>query len=235
MEEWLLFLRGPVFRLAIVIFLLGLGRELFLAIWGVVSAYRRANDRKLPWKQMLLGALSWLVPVKRLFTSNRKAHGFLSFLMHVGVILVPLFLLDHILLWKNGLGLRWPAIPQYVADTLTLLTILVVVGLIISRAFSRTARPLSKAQDYILLLLIFFIFGSGFIASKPWNPMSYEASMIIHTLSGNILLISAPFTKLAHIAVYPIKMVSVELAWKFPSRAGEQVALTLDGKEVRPI
>jgi hypothetical protein len=45
---------------------------------------------------------------------------------------------------------------------------------------------------------------------------------------------SAPFTLLAHIAVYPIKMFSVELAWKFPSRAGEEVALTLDGKEVRP-
>lgn len=235
MEEWLLFLRGPVFRLAIVIFLLGLGRELFLAIWGVVSAYRRANDRKLPWKEMVRMALSWLVPVKRLFTSNRKAHGFLSFIMHVGVIVVPIFLLDHILLWENGLGVSWPAIPQYVADTLTLLTILMVTGLIISRAFSKTARPLSKAQDYILLLLLFFIFGSGFIASKPWNPISYEGSMIIHTLAGNALLISAPFTKLAHIAVYPIKMISVELAWKFPSRAGEEVALTLDGKEVRPI
>jgi len=234
MEEWLLFLRGPVFRLAIVIFILGLGRELFLAVYGVVSAYRKANDRDLPWKQMITGALSWLIPAKRLFTSNRKAHGFLTFMMHVGVILVPVFLLDHILLWENGLGIRWPAIPQYLADVVTLLTILVVAGLIISRAFSKTARPLSKAQDYLLLILLFFIFGSGFIASKPWNPISYEASMIIHTLAGNALLISAPFTKLAHIAVYPIKMFSVELAWKFPSRAGEEVALTLDGKEVRP-
>ncbi len=235
MEEWLLFLRGPVFRLAIVIFLLGLGRELFLAIWGSISAYRRANDTNLPWTQMLRQTISWLIPAKRLFTSQRKVHGFLTFIMHAGVILVPVFLLDHVLLWKRGLGIAWPAIPQQLADWLTLATMAVVLGLFISRAFSKTARPLSKAQDYIILFIILAIFGSGYMASKPWNPVSYEASMIVHTLAGNTLLIMAPFTKLIHIAIYPIKLFTPDLAWKFPSRTGEEVALTLDGKEVRPI
>lgn len=237
MEEWLLFLRGPMFRFAVIIAALGLIRELVLGILGAGSAYVKANDKHPPWRLMAVTALDWLVPIKRLFVSERKIHGFLSFLLHVGVIIVPVLLLDHLLLWKAGLGLKFalPSIPRPVADYLTIMTVMVAIGLIVSRIASRTAGVISTFQDYFLLVLIIVIFLSGFSASRPWNPVSYEATMIIHVLAGDTALILVPFTKLAHIVLFPVIRFSGELAWKFPSRTGEEVALTLDEKEVRPI
>jgi len=237
MEEWLLFLRGPAFRFALIIAVLGLARELFLQVWGAIAAYRKANDKDIPWKQLAVQTADWLVPIRRLFTSQRKLHGVFSFLLHVGVILVPLFLLDHLLLWNRGLGvnLKFLMLPDAVADGLTLLTIVAAVGLILSRALSKTAGAISGFQDYFLLVLIMVIFFTGFIASRPWNPLSYEATMVIHVMSGDLALILVPFTKLAHIVLMPALRFTGEVSWKFPPRAGEQVALTLDGKEVRPI
>ncbi len=237
MEDWLLTLRGPVFRFAVMVAALGLLRELALGVWGAANAYRRANDKNLPWGQMAWSALGWMIPAKNLFTNTRPLHGILSFVMHVGVIVVPLFLLDHMMLWTAGLGLPFalPSIPKVLADHLTVITIMVVIGLLASRALSRTSRPISKFQDYGLLVLILVIFCSGFMASRTWNPASYEATMVIHVLAGDVALLLIPFTKLAHVAVYPVLRFSGELAWKFPARTGEEVALTLDEKEVRPI
>lgn len=235
METWLEFLRGPVFRFAIIVAALGMARHVIIAVWGVVSAYRKANDKNLPWGKIILGGLGWMVPVKKVFTAPKTLHSVLTIAMHVGLILVPIFLLDHILLWQRGLGIAWPAIPRHVADIFTVAVIFLAAALIVERVASRTMRVLSKPQDYFLLGLIMAVFITGFIASRPWNPMSWEASMLIHVAAGNAILVLIPFTKLAHMVVWPINRITNELAWKFPARAGEQVALTLDGKEVRPI
>ena len=113
MEEWLLFLRGPVFRFALIIAALGLLRELVLGIWTAAAAYWKANDKNLPWGQMGIQTADWMVPIKRMFTSERKIHGFLSFLFHVVVIVAPLLLIDHLLLWSHGIGLslKFLALP----------------------------------------------------------------------------------------------------------------------------
>lgn len=237
MEAWLEFLRGPVFRFALVVAVLGLVRHFVLGVLGAVSAYRRANDKNVPWRQLAVQTAGWVIPVKRLFTSERKVHGFLSFLLHVGVIVAPLFFLDHLLLWSRGLGvdLSFLALPKILIDHLTLLAVAAALGLILSRALSRTARSISGSTDYFLLILIVVLFMSGFVASRPWNPVSWEASMLIHVATGNLILLLMPFTKLAHIVLFPWLRLTGEVAWKFPSRAGEEVALTLEGKEVRPI
>jgi nitrate reductase gamma subunit len=237
MESLLWFLRGPAFRFALIVAVLGLVRELALGLWGAAMAYSQANDKNVAWKMMATTAAEWLVPARKLFTAERKMHGFLSFVLHVGVILVPLLLLDHLLLWGGGLGLdlSFLALPHKLADALTLVTVAAAAGLIVSRAASKTARPLSHFSDYFLLLLIMVIFCTGFAASKPWNPASYQGTMIVHIMCGDLALLLTPFTKLAHIAIFPVLRFSGELAWKFPARAGERVALAVDGKEVRPI
>ena len=95
----------------------------------------------------------------------------------------------------------------------------------------------SSAEDIqpLISLLIMVIFSTGFMASRPWNPVSYNATMLIHVGAGDLALLLIPFTKLAHIVLFPVLRLSGELGWKFPARAGEQVGLTIDGKEVRPI
>jgi nitrate reductase gamma subunit len=156
-----------------------------------------------------------------------------SFLFHIGVIVVPLFLADHVLLWGDFLGIGLPAIGQGLADFLTLLTISCVLLLLILRSFMKRLKAMSRYSDYILLVMVGLPFLTGFLASHPnLNPLPWKLVMLIHFLSADALLLVIPFSKLAHIVLFPFDRISV-LHWQLRPGAGDQVAQALYGEEVR--
>ena len=111
MEAWLDFARGPLLRFALVVMFMGLARNVFLAVWGLIEAVHRAQDKNIPYRAVFLRTLSWLVPVTRLHR-HRFLNSMLSFLFHGGLLLSALFLQDHIDLWDRSWGIRWPALDR---------------------------------------------------------------------------------------------------------------------------
>ena len=67
MQAWIEFGRGPLFRLAFCLMVLGLLRVVVLTIVGIAEAYRRNSDRIVPWKGIARHTLGWLVPMRRLW------------------------------------------------------------------------------------------------------------------------------------------------------------------------
>lgn len=229
MHLWLQWARGPIFVVALAFMLLGLARQLGLTLWQVVRTRRRAGDPRLPTRQVWRATMKWLVPLGRL--RNRWPYSVTTFLFHVAVIVVPLFLAEHIALWKQGIGIWWPAIPNSVATTLTLLAIAAALALVLQRAVSRASRPLNRFQDYALPILLAVAFASGFFVMHPaWNPFPADPTLLVHVLTGDLLLMLVPVTKLSHMILLPFTQLVSELAWHFPPDAGSRVALTL-GKE----
>ncbi len=229
-SQWLDLAKGPLFRLSLMAFLLGLGRLLILSLVGMGQAYRRAGDKTLDWPRICRQSVAGLV---RSIGSdgNRLIYSTGSFLFHVGLILVPLFFHGHIQLWKKGLGLSWPALPVAWADGLSILVILTGASLLIGRLYYLQSRSISRSQDFLLPLLILLTFGSGILASHPhWNPFSYSRTLLVHVLSGDLLLILVPFSKLSHAMLWPFRHLATELAWRFPPDAGSKILATL-GKE----
>jgi hypothetical protein len=53
---------------------------------------------------------------------------------------------------------------------------------------------------------------------------------LTHLLCGELLLILIPFTKMVHIALFPLTRFAWELGWHFAPGAGDRVRLAL-GKE----
>jgi hypothetical protein len=94
---------------------------------------------------------------------------------------------------------------------------------------------MSKALDYVLLLLILNIFVSGYVAGRVWNPIPYDTLMLFHTLNGVVLLILIPFTKIAHCVLYPLIRLGSEIAWHLTPQGGSDVVKTLYGPEERKI
>ncbi len=234
MDQMLEFVKGPVFKFSFILMILGLVRLAALTIWGMVRAVGRTNDKNVPYGKLIKETLSWLFPIKRI-SESRALFSIVSFIFHIGLIIVPLFFLDHILLWRSGAGVSWPNIPRVIADALTLATIASGLFLFGNRIFDRNTRFISKFLDYFLLLLILFIFITGFIASRPFNPLAYNTTMFIHVLCGNLIFILIPFTKLAHCLLFPIVRIASNIAWRFPARAGEKINKTLYGEEIRKI
>ncbi|MFP4623460.1 MAG: hypothetical protein ACOCVZ_02850 [Gemmatimonadota bacterium] len=233
MENWLQLAKGPLFWVAFTVMVLGLGRHLVLTLYEAARAYRRAGDKDIPGRRVFSETMRWLVPRDRL--RDRWLYSATTFLFHVGVILVPLFLAGHIALWQQALGISWPALPNDVATTLTLITLAAAVAVVIQRLASPESRALGRVQDYALPLLIAVVFASGFMVMHPaWNPWGRDPMFLIHMLSGDLLLFLVPFTKLSHMVLLPLTQLVGELAWHFPQDAGQRVGVAL-GKESEPI
>jgi nitrate reductase gamma subunit len=233
METWLQWARGPFFWAALTFMLLGLARHVFVTVWDVIRIRRRAGDRRVPYKKIALVTLSWLFPFPKL--KSRVLAGTTSFVYHVAIIVVPIFLAGHIALWRSGIGLSWPSIPNALADVLTIVAVVTAALLVIERAVSRDTRAVSRFQDYFLPLYVAVPFVSGFLVVHPaWNPFPYEPTLLVHVMSANLLFILMPMTKLSHAALVPGAQLVSEMAWRWPPDAGSKVGIDL-GKEGEPI
>ncbi|MEJ2185124.1 MAG: hypothetical protein P8Z36_04210 [Gemmatimonadota bacterium] len=233
MDVWLHWARGPLFWTGLSFMVLGLVRQVGLTVWGAVRAYRRAGDQNIPSRQVWKATVSWLMPTGRL--RNRWPYSLTTVVLHAGVILVPLFLAGHIALWNAALGISWPALPNALSTALTVAVVAGVLAVIVQRAASPIARPLSRFQDYALPLLIAVTFASGFFVMHPtWNPVAFEPMMLTHVLSADLLFFLVPLSKLSHLILLPFTQLISELAWHFPPDAGSKVAVAL-GKENEPV
>lgn len=232
MESLLEFARGPLFRISFAIMLLGLWRILFLDLWGVYKAYQKAGNKKMPWKLIFDRTLQWLFPIKR-FTNNRHVYSIFSIIFHIGLLVVPIFLFAHINLWKISLGISWPAIPYWWAFGLTLCVIAAGLYMFISRLASKPMHFMSRGQDYLWLLLLLIPFVTGFTcANLNVSPATYQFFMLVHVLSGDLIFILIPFTKIAHCVLMPFSQVVDAVAWKFPPNTDKEINLTLNKKGV---
>lgn len=231
MEQWISFAKGPFFAFSFLVMALGLVRLVIIQIYSLILRKGR-RLQNAPWNKIAREAASWAVPVRHLIPGTRF-FSVTSYLFHIGVIVVPLFLADHIVLWERFLGTGLPAIGEQLADYLSLFTVLCIILLFGCRLFIARLRSMSKFMDYALLVLIFIPFASGYLASHPnVNPFPWDISMLIHLMSANLLLIVVPFTKLSHVVLFFFDRIS-QLHWQLRPGAGDKVAEALYGKEAR--
>lgn len=234
MESLLTFARGPMLLFAFAVFFLGIIRQIGISVAEMVRAYRRAGDQVLPWRFLFKRSLGWIFPVNAL-RGTRIPYTIASLIFHVGMLLVPLFLSGHIQLIEKGWGLAWPSLPQGVADALTIATIAAIFALVLLRLWDQASRTLSGFQDWALLVLCLIPFVSGYYVAHPaGNPLPFTLTYIVHLLSAELLLILIPFTKLVHVALFPLTRASWELGWHFVPGSGDRVRIAL-GKEGEPV
>ena len=233
MEDWLVFLKGPLLTFAVVVLVLGLLRHVVLTVWALIEAVRRAGDRSIPYARVLRNTAMWAFPVTRLHRSL-PVFSYASFLLHLGVILSALFLREHIDLFGH-LGLSWPSIPRPYVDWLALLAFTGLSVLLGYRIYSRQSRDVSGFADYLILVLLLLTVGVGYLAGQSWNVVPYDVTMVIHIAAGSTILVLVPFTKVAHCVLFPLVRMSSEIGWHLTREGGRDVVRTLNGPRGRKI
>jgi nitrate reductase gamma subunit len=124
----------------------------------------------------------------------------LAFVFHIGIVFTPIFLLAHNIILQERWGLSWFTLPGSVADTLTIAVIVCTVFLILRRIAFSEVRILTSAYDYLLLAITVAPFITGFLASQ--KVAGYQFWLYAHIISGEIMLIAIPFTKLSHMVLF---------------------------------
>lgn len=226
MHAWLEWARGPVFLFCFSFMVLGLVRHVWLTLWETTRLMRRAGDKSLPLAAIGRATLGWLFPVRAI--AREAWFSVTSVLFHVALIVVPVFLAGHVALWARGTGLRWPAMSNQAADVLTILAVLTAVGLAFQRLTARATRAITKPSDYLLLLAVTLPFVTGFLVLHPGiNPLPYDSVLFLHVMSGNLVFVLLPTTKLAHAVLLPGTQLVAEAGWHWPADAGSRVGAAL--------
>ncbi|MDP8240417.1 MAG: hypothetical protein P9X24_15105 [Candidatus Hatepunaea meridiana] len=231
MEQWIEFAKGPLFTLTFLIMVLGLLR---LIIPQVYLLFIRKRDvlRDVKWSKIIKDTLSWIIPIKH-FISGTRLFSLASYIMHIGVIIVPICIIDHIVLWEKFFNINLPSIGQGLADYLTLITIACLLILLGCRTFKKHQRAMSGFMDYFLLIMVILPFASGYLASHPnYNPFPWDVMMLTHLLSAELLFVLIPFSKLAHIILFNFDRTS-GVHWQLRPGAGDKIAEALFGKGVK--
>jgi nitrate reductase gamma subunit len=235
MDSFLEFLKGPFFRFSFAIMILGLLRIFILTLINGFEAKSKAKDKQLPMNYVKKLTIGYVLPIRAFRT--KPVYSFVSIMFHVGLLITPIFLFDHALLFSNSISFSWVGITlsKGWADNLTLLTIFAGIILLIMRVSDRKSRFISRKQDYLWPLILLIPFITGWIAANlTLEPETYKFYMIIHILAGNIIFILIPFTKIAHCVLLPLSQWITARTWKFVPEAGERVEKIL-GKEGRKL
>lgn len=228
MQSSLDFARGPLFALTFLIMIVGLARHVVVQFSMLVA--KRERLARIGWRSILRDALTWTVPVRHMVRGTVVLTA-ASFLFHIGVILVPLLLAEHIAQWERLLGVRLPALTAGVADLLTLLAIAAGLVLVSVRLLVPGVRALTHAGDFAVLALVLTPLVSGYLAAHPaHNPLPWTAMMLVHVLSAEALFVAVPFTKLSHVVMFFFDRFS-QIHWHLRPGAGELVAHALYGEE----
>ena len=225
------FARGPLLRASLLLMLLGLLRVALLQATELGLAWSRAGDRVVPWSLVIKRGLGWLWPWRAVSDPDRAPYSVASIFFHIGVLLVPLFFAGHTAIWHQELGVWLPSLPAWVADALTVVTLVALVWLRSARVSNQARRRLSRAQDWWLPILLLVCFAAGWLVAHPrFSPIDARLMYLGHLLLAELIFVLVPLSKLQHLVLFWTSPASTELGWRFPPGTGDRVRASL-GKQ----
>ena len=193
------FVTGPLAWLAFLIFFVGVVVRVVQYIRGLDWKLDRVTytvNVSYGIKGALRSIFFWLFPFG---TRSWRSYPFLTLLVfafHIGILFTPIFLLAHNMLLLERWGFSLWTIPEAACDFLTFVVLISAIFLILRRIALPEVRIITTAYDYLMLAVAVAPFFTGLMAH--YQAGDYQLWLILHILSGEIMLMAIPFTKLSH-------------------------------------
>ena len=194
------FVTGPLAWAAFIVFIAG-------SLYRLINMFYLVNKKEkfiytyMSFKYSFRSIFHWIIPFA---TVNWKRHPVLTivtFAFHTCLIITPVFLLSHAILWDESWSISLWTLPDGVADIMTLVVVGSCIFFLVRRLVLPEVQYVTSASDYVILAIVAAPFITGFIAYHQW--INYQFFMILHIISGEIMLVAIPFTRLSHMLFSP--------------------------------
>ena len=187
-------LRGPLAWVALIVFIAGC---LFRFVSMLLMGKRQPSlYPSTSFSDGLRSILHGLVPFGSTYMRRQPVFAVVTIGFHLCVILLPLFLLAHVVLWYESWQVLWWTLPDLLADLMAIWVMLACIFFLVRRWAVPEVKKVTRPADILLPVMVFLTFLTGFLAYHQWGP--YRPMLILHVLTGEILLVAIPFTKLGH-------------------------------------
>jgi nitrate reductase gamma subunit len=173
-----------------------------------VDRGRKGRFKKGPDKK------DWIVWFKLSIAGVNPFMTTVTTVFHVLLIGVPVFVLGHNILLDNAFGISMVSLPENVSDGLTGIVILCILVFLFRRIFLERVRIITSYEDFLLLSLAAAPFVTGYLAYHQVFS-NYKLLISLHILSGELMLMAVPFTKLIHMIYMIIVRFNVAGEYSF--------------------
>src|SRR4030043_731423 len=198
------FIEGPLILMSFVIFILGV----LFQIYRFFSLTREKEwvllnlelKKQSPSQGLGSRVRIWSKLLKRTIFGTHPVVIVVTCIFHTLIFIVPIFLLAHQILLETAWGIQLWSFFGSTSDVFTLLVLLGGLFFLCRRIFLRQVRSITTSYDYLVLLIVLAPFVTGFFATHQW--FDYRTMIFLHILSGEIMLITIPFTRLGHMIFF---------------------------------
>lgn len=198
--------RGPLVWVAFLVFIFGTAYQIyrFYRLSRPKERYRLripfGKPPKDPAEAPAEPQLTWWQQVQLSVAGRNPVMIAVTTLFHLALVLTPLFVLGHNVLLDIAWHASLPSLPEAVADGFTVLVLAGGLFFLLRRIFLARVRAISTVYDYLVLLIATAPFLTGFLAYH--HLFDYDTVVLLHMLSGEVMLMAIPFTKLVHMPFY---------------------------------
>ena len=200
MNAFIDFIMGPMVWIAFLIFIGGLG---FKTVYFIREVKHKESYifSYLTLFHSLRSIGAWLIPFFPVSTRQKPFFYGLSYLFHLLLFTVPIFLSAHVVLVQEAFNISWPVFDDHTADALTVFVVVCLVFFCGRRIMVPDVKFLTSPTDFLLIAVVLLPFLTGFFAYHQF--FAYRWVMIVHILCGELMLIMIPFSRFSHMMFAP--------------------------------
>lgn len=193
--DFLLWVRGTAFDVALTVFVIGILIRLFEII-SLGRAADLAEPRGSEFGPGMKTVFTRTLPEVNMF-KRQPLTVIAGYVFHFGLLISLILFIPHIELFRETFGFGWPGLPNPIVDAAAVLGIVGLLAALWNRLTNPVMKLLSTKEDYLVWLLTFLPMLTGYLAyHRMIDP--YPLALGLHILSVELLMILFPFTKLMH-------------------------------------
>jgi nitrate reductase gamma subunit len=195
------FVTGPLAWAAFIVFFGGL---LFRILY-ILNKVRKKDPivrNYISLKYSLRSFIVWLTPFAARNWRLRPVFTVATFAFHICAVLAPILLSAHVVMVNTAWDVSWWTLPDAVADWMTVIAVVACIYFFVRRLTLPEAQYVTGPWDLVIIALVALPFITGFLAYH--QIFDYQVMVILHILSGEVLLAIIPFTWLSHMVTGPL-------------------------------
>jgi formate hydrogenlyase subunit 6/NADH:ubiquinone oxidoreductase subunit I len=187
------FIEGPLLWIAFSVFIFAI---IFRVTVFTYTTIRKSGNRAHRGLYLLTTLLRSLLPF-HIGAKKRPLYAAIRYIFHLSLFMLPIWYSGHISMWEmSRFELSWRAVPDALADWMTIIALALLVVFLIRRLLIPRIRRTSGVSDWALVILTALPFISGAMlvhANLPANSFIDHNIFTIHVLTGEIMLIMTAF------------------------------------------